>query len=120
MTLHERINTFESEARGRIQRALATGNEKLLELDGALAKVVKDDWTLPAMRRQLEGLRTRAESFRATAIKRAGELPGEAVSKIANGTRAPIQNLAKSLAEIAKKIEPPPAKPEAGNGGKAP
>ncbi len=116
MTLHDRINTLEGEARGRIQKALATGNEKLLELDGRLARIAKDDWTLPAMRRQLGELRTRAESFRASAIKRVGELPGEAVSKLASSTRAPIQNLARSLGEFAKKIEP--AKPESGNGQK--
>lgn len=119
MTLQERLNTFESEARGRLQRALATGNEKLMELDGRLAKVAKDDWTLDAVRRQLDELRTRAESLRANALKRAGELPGEAVTKLASGTRAPIQNLARSLAEMAKRIEPGPAKPDQGNGQKA-
>jgi pilus assembly protein TadC len=104
MTLHERINTFENEARGRIRRVLATGNEKLMHLDEALAKVAKDDWSVPR-------LRERAEHLRASALKRAGELPGEAVSKLASGTRAPIQNLAKGLADFAKRIEPAPAKP---------
>jgi len=113
MTLQERFNTFEHEARGRIRRALATSNEKLLEIDEALAKVAKDDWSVPGMRRHLEELRARAESIRATAIKRAGQLPGEAVTKLASGTRAPIQNLAKSLAGMAKRIEQPPEKPRA-------
>lgn len=115
MTLHERFNTFENEARGRIRRVLATGNEKLLELDEALAKVAKDDWSVPRMRRELEDLRARAESLRTNALKRAGELPGEAMSKLVSGTRAPIQNLAKGLADFAKRIEPPPVK-EAGAG----
>lgn len=116
MTLHERLNTFENEARGRIRRALATGNEKLMELDQALAKVAKDDWSVPRMRRELEDLRARAENLRASALRRAGELPGEAVSRLASGTRTPIQNLAKGLADMAKRMEPPaPAKPaEAG------
>lgn len=112
MTLHERFNTFENEARGRIRRALATGNEKLMEIDEALAKVAKDDWSVPRMKREIEELRARAEKVRANALKRAGELPGEAMSKLAKGTRTPIQNLAKGLADIAKRIEPPPAKPE--------
>lgn len=107
MTLHDRFNTFETEARGRIRRVLATSNEKLLEIDEALAKVARDDWSVPAMRRQIETFRARAESLRSNALKRAGELPGEAVSKLANGTRTPIQNLAKSLADIAKRIETP-------------
>ncbi len=99
MTLHERFNTFENEARGRIRRALTTSNEKLRELDERLAKVAKDDWSMPRVRRELEELR-------ASAVKRAGELPTEAVHRIANGTRTPIQSLAKGLADIAKRLEP--------------
>ncbi len=117
MTLQERITTFENEARGRIHKVLETGNEKLKELDEALAKVAKDDWSVPRVKRELEGLRARAEGFRASAIKRAGELPGEAVTRLANGTRAPIQNLAKGLADIAKRFEPTPPK---GNGHEQP
>jgi len=124
MTLQERFNTFENEARGRIHRVLATGNEKLMELDEALAKLAKDDWSVPRVKRELEELRTRADSLRANALKRAGELPGEAVNKIAKGTRAPIQNLAKSLADFAKRLEPAqagPSRPAAkGNGGDGP
>jgi hypothetical protein len=128
MTFQERFNTFEHEARGRIQRALATGNEKLLELDEALAKVAKDDWSVPRVKRELEGLRARADTLRANALKRAGELPSEAVHRLATGTRTPIQNLAKGLAEIAKRLEATkPANGEAKpngegskkNGGKA-
>lgn len=114
MTLQERFNTFENEARGRIHRALETGNEKLLELDEALAKVAKDDWSVPRVKREIEGLRARADTLRQNAIKRASALPGEAVSRLATGTRTPIQNLAKSLADFARRIEP--AKPEEAKG----
>lgn len=107
MKLQERMDTLEAEARGRIRRALATGNEKLMELDGALAKLARDDWTVPGMRRHLHELRARAENLRATTLKRVEALPGEAVTKLATGTRAPVQNLAKGLAELAKKMEPP-------------
>ena len=110
MTLNDRIHSLETEARGRLRRALSTGNEKLLELDGAIARFAKDDWTVPGMRRHLEELRARAENLRTTALKRAGEFPGEAVSKLASGTRAPIQTLAKQLADIAKRMETPKPK----------
>ncbi|HEY6005816.1 MAG TPA: hypothetical protein VIV57_23245 [Anaeromyxobacter sp.] len=116
MTLQERFNTFENEARGRIHRALATGNEKLLELDEALAKVAKDDWSVPRVKRELEGLRARADTLRTKAIERASALPGEAVSRLATGTRTPIQNLAKSLAEFAKRIGPAKQDEAKGNG----
>lgn len=111
MTFQERFVVIESEAKGRIRRALSTGNAKLMELDEALAKVAKDDWTVPALRKQLEQLRTRAETMRANALRRVQEMPGDAVSRIATGSRAPLQNLAKSLAEMAKRFEAPPPRP---------
>ena len=106
MTLQERFGAFEAEAKGRIRRVLATGNAKLLELDGALSRVAKDDWTVPGIRRHVEELRTRAVSMRTEATKRAQELPGEAVSRLATGSRAPLQTLAGRLAELAKRLEP--------------
>ena len=122
MTFQERFGAFEAEAKGRIRRALATGNAKLLELDGRLAKVAKDDWTVPGIRRHVEELRSRAVNMRTEATKRAQALPGEAVSRIATGTRAPLQNLAKQLSELAKRLEPPAPKavkaPEAKPEGK--
>jgi hypothetical protein len=111
MTFQERFGALEAEAKGRIRRALSTGNAKLLELDETLAKVTRDDWTVPALRKQLEQLRARSRSMRASALKRVQEIPGDAVSRLATGTRAPVQNLARGLAEMAKRFEPPPPKP---------
>lgn len=107
MRLQERIDTFEAEARVRLARALNTGNEKLVELDRALARVARDDWSVPAVRRQVARLRDRAEKARADALRRAGELPGEAVAKLVTTSRAPVQTLAKGLADIAKRFEAP-------------
>ncbi len=107
MNIQERFGALEAEAKGRIRRALSTGNAKLLEIDEALAKVAKDDWTVSGLRRHLDELKARAERLRATAVKRAQEMPGDAVSKLATGTRTPLQNLARSLADMAKKFEPP-------------
>lgn len=105
-TLQERFGTFETEAKVRLREVLANGNSRLMELDEALAKVSKDDWTVPGMRRHLEELKLRAEKVRDSAMKRVQEMPAEAVEKIVSGSRGPIQNLAKSLAGIAKKLEP--------------
>jgi hypothetical protein len=107
MTLQDRIHTLEAHARGRLRHALEAGNEKLMELDGALARVAKDDWSVPGMRRHLADLRARAEDLRATAVRRAGELPAQAVTQLVTRTRAPVQNLARELAEIAKRVEQP-------------
>jgi hypothetical protein len=111
MTFQERFGAFEAEAKGRIRRALSTGNAKLMELDGALARVAKDDWSVPALKKQLDQLRTRAETMRASALKRVQDMPGDAVTRLATGTRTPVQTLARSLAEIAKRFEVAPPKP---------
>lgn len=115
MVIQERFVAMEQQARGRISRVLTHGNERLRELDQALARFAREDWTVSGMRRHLDTWRVRAENLRSVAIRRAGEMPGEAVSALASGTRKPVQNLAKGLADIAKRLEPePPAerKPE--------
>jgi hypothetical protein len=119
MTLQDKLNTFETEARERIQKVLATSNEKLKQLDRKLAKVAKEDLSVPRVRRELEGLRARADSLRANAMKRAGELPGEAVNLLVTQTRAPIQNLAKGLADIARRLDVKPVEGEAKKNGKS-
>ena len=105
-TLQERLGTFETEAKVRLREVLASGNTRLMELDDALAKISKDDWTVPGMRRHLDDLRVRAEKVRDSAMKRMQEMPADAVEKIVHGSRGPIQNLAKGLAGMAKKLEP--------------
>lgn len=110
MGLQERIDALEAEAKGRIRRALATGNAKLLEFDGRLAKVTKEDWTVEGIRRHIEELRGRAATMRTQATKRAQAIPGDAVSYLATGTRVPVQSLAKQLGALAKRFEAPAPK----------
>lgn len=103
-----RLDGLEADARERLRKALGAGNEALRGLDDALARMSSEDWTVPGMRRRVEALRARAENLRATAIKRVTEMPGEAVSAIATGSRVPVQNLARGLERIAKRLEPAP------------
>jgi len=100
MTIQERFGALEAEAKGRIRKALSTGNARLMGLDERLAKIAKEDWTVPGLRRHIDELSRKAQ-----------EIPGEAVTRIATGTRAPIQSLAKGLADLAKRLEPPAKKP---------
>jgi hypothetical protein len=58
------------------------------------------------MKRHLDVFKVRAESFRDSAMKRVETMPADAVQKIVTTSRGPIQNLAKSLAEFARKLEP--------------
>ncbi|HEX9241878.1 MAG TPA: hypothetical protein VF875_05495 [Anaeromyxobacter sp.] len=106
MTIQERFGALETEARGRMRRVLSKGNERLMELDERLAKIAKDDWTVPGLRRHMDQLRSRAENLRAEATRKAQKLPGEAVTRLATGTRTPIRNLAKGFADLAKRLEP--------------
>ncbi|MFO0582063.1 MAG: hypothetical protein U0229_07325 [Anaeromyxobacter sp.] len=103
--LQQTLSTLETEARGRLRGVLENGNTRLLELDGALAKVSKDDFTAAALKKQLDGLRHKAEGLRDDAMKKVEDVPAVAVEKFVTSTRAPIQNLAKSLADFAKKLE---------------
>ncbi len=104
--LQSRIETFEAEARGRLRKALGAGNGALLELDGALARVSSEDWTVDGLRKRFGELRARAENMRAAALKRVADMPGSAVSAIATSSRAPVQNLARELDRLAKRLEP--------------
>lgn len=108
MGMQQRFEAIEAEAKGRIRRALSAGNERLMELDGALARVEKDGWSVIAVRRHIEELKGRAAQVRASAKKRVSGMPREAVSRLATGTRAPVQNLARGLAAMARKLEVPP------------
>jgi hypothetical protein len=101
----ERFDALEAEARGRLVRALGAADEALHELDDALARVSREDWSMSGMRRRFEDLRVRAESFRATALKRVAEMPGTAVTRLASGSRAPVQSLAREIDRLAKRLE---------------
>lgn len=103
--LQERFGELEATARDRLQKALGAAQQRLSELDVALAKVAREDWTVDALRKRLESLRRQAESIRTAALKRVNELPGSAVAALATSTRGPVQNLARELERLAKAIE---------------
>ncbi len=108
--LQTRLDAFEADARHRLRRALGAGNEALHDLDDRLARMSREDWSVPGMRRRMDGLRARAENLRASALKRVAEMPGEAMSKLATGSRVPLQNLSRGLERIARRLderEPP-------------
>ncbi len=104
--LQARIEELEVEARGRLLKALGAGQHRLSELDVALERVAREDWSVPGLRKRLDGLRERAEALRATAVKRVNEMPATAVSALASSTRVPVKNLARELERLAKLVEP--------------
>ncbi|BDG05796.1 hypothetical protein [Anaeromyxobacter oryzae] len=104
--LQARFETLESEGRGRLRKALGAGSGALLGLDEALARVSSEDWSVEGLRKRLGVLRARAENLRAAALKRVAEMPGSAVSAIATTSRTPVQNLARELDRLAKRLDP--------------
>lgn len=110
-----RLDAFETDARHRIRKALGAGNIALHDLDERLARMSREDWSVPGLRRRVEGLRARAENLRTNAMKRVSEMPGEAVSRIATGSRVPVQNLARGIERLVRRLdekEPPANEPE--------
>ncbi len=105
-SLQARFDALEAEARGRLHKALGAGQHRLTELDELLARWSREDWSVEGMRKRLETLRARAEQLRETALKRVNEIPGSAVSALANGSRVPVKNLARELERLAKLVEP--------------
>lgn len=105
-TLQTRINELEVEAKGRLRKALGAGNDALLGLDERLAKVSREDWSVDGLRKRIDVLRHRAENLRANALRRVSEMPGTAVSALATSSRGPVQNLARELEKLAKRLEP--------------
>jgi len=105
ITLQARFETLEAEARGRLKKAIGASNDALHGLDDALARMSREDWLVPGMRKRIDGLRARAENLRANALKRVAEMPGSAVSALASGSREPVQKLAKRLERLASKLE---------------
>jgi hypothetical protein len=110
-----RLDALETDARHRIRKALGAGNIALHDLDERLARMSREDWSVPGLRRRVEGLRARAENLRSNAIKRVSEMPGEAVSKLATGSRVPVQNLARGIERLVRRLDekaPPANEPE--------
>jgi len=111
--LQARLDALEAEARGRILKALGAGQHRLSELDVALERMAREDWSVPGLRKRLGGLRERAEALRATAMKRVNDMPASAVTALASSTRVPVQNLARELERLAKLVEPHAVEPAA-------
>ncbi len=104
--LQARFDELEAGARERLLKALGAGQHRLTELDGALEKWSREDWSVDALRKRLEALRKQADVFRAKAVERMNEIPGTAVKGLASSTRVPVQNLARELDRLAKLVEP--------------
>ncbi len=102
------FQAFETSARGRLKHLTESGNARLNELDQALSRVSKDDWSFTGIRRKVDTLRGQAESTRASAVKRLDAMPGVALAALAAAGRARIQDLSRGLKWVVAQLEPAP------------
>lgn len=110
-TLQTRADTLDQKARGRLGALLHRGTASLDDMDRFLERMSKEDWTVHGLRRRLDQLRSRALTARTSALRRLDEMPGTAVTALANAGRARVHDLTRGLDALARRIEPatPPA-----------
>jgi tRNA A37 threonylcarbamoyltransferase TsaD len=89
----------------RLEHLIESGNARLAELDERLARVSKDDWSFSGIRRRVEALRPRAEHARDDALKRLDKLPAQAISAVASVSRERVQDLARGLKWVEKRLD---------------
>jgi hypothetical protein len=105
------LQAFETGAKDRLGHLVESSNARLTDLDHLLDCVSKEDWSFSGMRRRVEALRGRAESARAAALKRVDKMPSLAVTAVASAGRARVQDLARGLKWVEKRLEQNGAKP---------
>lgn len=104
--LQARLDEFESGARERLIKALGAGQHRLTDLDGALEKWAREDWSVEVLRKRLEALRKLIEILRAKAVERMKELRAMVLKGFASSTRVAVQILARELDGLVKMLEP--------------
>lgn len=90
----------------RLGDLIESGNARLTELEHALERVSREDWSFSGMRRRADALRARAMSAREEALKRVDELPGKVVVAAAAAGRARVHDLARGLKWVEERLHP--------------
>jgi archaellum component FlaC len=115
--LHARFDALEAEARDRLWKALDAGQHRLSDLDEALERLAREDWSVEGMRKQFGALRVRGERLREKVLEKMNEMPASAVSALAGGMRSRVQRLVRELERLEKMVEPHAEKKAAGANG---
>ena len=111
-----RIGLLEEEAQRVIKDLMVRGRASKKDIEHIVHKLSKQDWTFPEMKQRLEKLRGqgaeraaewrgKAESFRAETLERMVELQGRAVAFLGVATREQVEELAKELDRLARRLE---------------
>jgi hypothetical protein len=111
-----RIGVLEEEAQRVIKDLMVRGRASRKDIEHIVHKLSKQDWTFPEMKQRLEKLRDqgaeraaewrgKAESFRAETLERMVELQGRAVAFLGVATREQVEELAKELERLGRRLE---------------
>ncbi len=112
----ERLGKLELEAQRVWNDLMVRGRAGRKDIEQILARLSKQDWSLPEMRAALERFREqgllraaewrgKAESWRAEAMERMVVLQGKAVAFLGVATREQVEELSRELERLARKIE---------------
>lgn len=111
-----RIGVLEGEAQRVLKDLMVRGRASRKDIEQIVHKLSRQDWTFPEVKQRLEKLREqgveraaewrgKAESFRAETLERMVELQGRAVAFLGVATREQVEELAKELDRLARRLE---------------
>lgn len=112
----ERLEQFEEEAQRLFKELMDKGRASRKDLEQIVARLSRQDWTLPELKQRLERLREqgveraadlrgRAETWRTEAMERLSELQARAVAFLGVASRDEVRELSREIDRLAKRIE---------------
>lgn len=110
-----RLEQFEVDAERVLKDLMDKGRASRKEIEQMLARLSKQDWTLPEMKHRIEKLRDqgveraaelrgKAETFRTEAMERVVDLQGRAIAFLGVASRDQVEELSREIDRLAKKI----------------
>jgi DNA-binding transcriptional MerR regulator len=110
-----KLEQFEEDASRVFRDLMVRGRAGRKDIEHIVARLSKQDWTLPEMKQRLErlrdqgaeraaGWRGKAETFRAEVLERMLELQARAVSFLGVATREQVQALSRELERLERRI----------------
>jgi DNA repair exonuclease SbcCD ATPase subunit len=111
----ERLEQFEEEAQRLFRELMDKGRASRKDLEQMVARLSRQDWTLPELRHRLErlrdqgveraaGLRGKAETWRTEAMEKLSELQARAAAFLGVASRDEVQELSREIDRLAKRI----------------
>jgi DNA-binding transcriptional MerR regulator len=111
-----RLEQFEEEAQRLFKDLMDKGRASRKDLEQIVARLSRQDFTLPELKHRLErlrdqgveraaGLRGKAETWRSEAMERLSDLQARAVAFLGVASRDEVQELSREIDRLARRIE---------------